>query len=198
MNVRLILLALCLPVNRQRLAQIEPGAGSWKTWVIPSGKAYPLPPPPDAKATQAEWKELLYVQRQWDSSAIRLIKYWNAEAPGYRWQTIAEQLYYSFPPAWVRAKALMNVAIYDATVAAWQSKQTYRRPRPSQNKALTPYLPDPDSPSYPSLGNGRGYGHNFGIPVPSQSGFDSTDCRGSGSVAGAGGGGVSQRRESGV
>ena len=29
-------------------AQTEPQAGEWKTWVIPSGKAYRLPPPPDA------------------------------------------------------------------------------------------------------------------------------------------------------
>ena len=148
-NMRIILIALCLLVGQQSLAQIEPGAGSWKTWVIPSGKAYQLPSPPDAKATQAEVKELLDAQRQRDSSAVRLITYWNAGAPSYRWQTIAEKLYQSFPPAWVRAKALMNVAIYDATVAAWQSKQAHRRPRPSQNKALTPYLPTPDSPSYP-------------------------------------------------
>lgn len=149
MNMRLFLIALCLLTKQQSQAQIEPGAGSWKTWVIPSGKAYQLPPPPDAKATQAELKELLNVQRQRDSSAMQLINYWNAGAPSYRWQAIAEKLYYSFPPAWVRAKALMNVAIYDATVTAWQTKQAYRRPRPSQHKALTPSLPTPDSPSYP-------------------------------------------------
>ena len=150
MITRLFLITLCVLTGGPSPAQIEPGAGSWKTWVIPSGKAYRLPPPPDAKATEAEMKNLLDAQRQRDSSAIRLIRYWNAGAPAYRWQTIAEQLYRSFPPAWVRAKALMNVAIYDATVAAWDAKYAHRRSRPSvQNKALTPYLPNPDSPSYP-------------------------------------------------
>lgn len=150
MNMRLILLALCLLTGRQTPAQIEPGAGSWKTWVIPSGKAYPLPPPPDAKSTQAEVKDLLNAQRQRDSSAVQLITYWNAGAPGYRWQVAIEKLHGFFPPAWLRSKALMNVAIYDATVAAWDAKYQYRRPRPSvQHKALVPYLTNPDGPSYP-------------------------------------------------
>jgi hypothetical protein len=29
------------------MAQVEPGAGKWKTWVIPSGSALRLPAPPD-------------------------------------------------------------------------------------------------------------------------------------------------------
>lgn len=131
-------------------AQIEPQAGVWKTWVIPSGEAYRLPPPPNAKATQAELKELLALPNKRDSAVIRQIKYWNAGAPGYRWQAVVEQLHNNFPPAWVRAKALVNVAIYDATVAAWDTKYKYRRARPSvSSAAVVPYVPGPDSPSYP-------------------------------------------------
>ncbi len=133
----------------QSYAQVEQRAGNWKTWVIASGEAYRLPPPPNASATQAEEKTLLGMQHQRDSSAIRLMNYWNAGAPAYRWQTVVERLY-GFPPAWARAKALMNVAIYDATVAAWNTKYAYQRPRPStHNPALTPYFAKPDSPSYP-------------------------------------------------
>src|SRR5580700_3398133 len=38
-------------------AQVEPGAGQWKTWVIASGSALRLPPPPDAAttATEIQW-----------------------------------------------------------------------------------------------------------------------------------------------
>ncbi|WP_375444878.1 phosphatase PAP2 family protein [uncultured Fibrella sp.] len=140
----------CLVIISTCHAQTESRAGSWKTWVIPSGEAFRLPPPPTAVATQAEEKTLLNAQRQRDSLANWLIDYWNAGAPGYRWQDAIEQLYGGFPPAWIRGKALMNVAIYDATIAAWNTKYTYRRPRPSaHNKSLTPYLPAPDSPSYP-------------------------------------------------
>jgi len=49
------------------------------------------------------------------------------------------------------------MAMYDATVAAWDSKYFYRRPRPSELDAKVPgtakfttLLATPDSPSYPS------------------------------------------------
>ena len=45
----------------------------------------------------------------------------------------------------------LNVAIYDAMVAAWDSKYLYRRPRPSDlSRSLTTAIPNPRSPSYPS------------------------------------------------
>jgi membrane-associated phospholipid phosphatase len=47
--------------------------------------------------------------------------------------------------------ALLNVAIYDGTVAAWEAKYTYNRPRPSDlDSALTTLIETPNSPSYPS------------------------------------------------
>jgi membrane-associated phospholipid phosphatase len=47
--------------------------------------------------------------------------------------------------------ALMNVAIYDATIAAWEAKYTYNRPRPSEaDPSLATVVPNPSSPSYPS------------------------------------------------
>ncbi len=147
-TILLLFVISTLPI-RQSHAQIDQRAGSWKTWVIPSGEAYRLPPPPNANATLAEEKDLVNAQRQRDSATIQRINYWNAGAPGYRWQAAIEQLY-GFPPAWIRGKALMNVAIYDATVAAWETKRHYKRTRPAvHNKAITPYLPNPDSPSYP-------------------------------------------------
>ncbi len=36
------------------MAQVEPGAGKWKTWVIPSGSAFRLPAPPDSEITARE------------------------------------------------------------------------------------------------------------------------------------------------
>ena len=45
----------------------------------------------------------------------------------------------------------MNVAIYDATIAAWDTKYTYMRPRPSDvESALNRILPTPHSPAYPA------------------------------------------------
>ena len=47
--------------------------------------------------------------------------------------------------------ALLSVAIYDATLAAWDSKYAYNRPRPTAfDPSLTAALQNPQSPSYPS------------------------------------------------
>ena len=55
----------------------------------------------------------------------------------------------SFPG--FRVLALMNVAIADAEIAAWDAKYYYNRTRPSQaDRALVTQIPTPDSPSYPS------------------------------------------------
>src|SRR5207248_3059652 len=42
-------------------------------------------------------------------------------------------------------------AIYDSIIAAWDSKYTHNRPRPSElDSSLTTAIPNPQSPSYPS------------------------------------------------
>ena len=50
-----------------------------------------------------------------------------------------------------RALALLHAAISDATVAAWDAKYAYNRPRPDDfDRSLRPAIETPDSPSYPS------------------------------------------------
>src|SRR5260221_8564789 len=54
-------------------------------------------------------------------------------------------------PLFTRGMALLSVAIYDATVAAWDSKYAYNRPRPNAaDKTINPLVAVPNSPSYPS------------------------------------------------
>ena len=47
------------------MAQVEPGAGKWKTWVIPSGSAVRLPAPPNSQitATELQWVKECVSQR---------------------------------------------------------------------------------------------------------------------------------------
>jgi membrane-associated phospholipid phosphatase len=132
--------------------QIEPNAGSWKTWVIASGRDFRIPPPPNDAA--AEIAELKALAGQRHAKAAELIAYWNVGPPSYRWQQIAldEVMRNSLPWQWaVRDFALMHAAIYDAMVAAWDSKYAYNRKRPSEvDAALVTALPNPQSPSYPA------------------------------------------------
>src|SRR5262245_46549955 len=64
---------------------IEPTAGTWKTWVIPSGKDFRVPPPPDASATAAELSQMRELVSKADAQAAAKIKFWDAGSPGYRW-----------------------------------------------------------------------------------------------------------------
>jgi membrane-associated phospholipid phosphatase len=131
-------------------AQVEPGAGAWPTWIIASGAQLRLPPPPDRAATQAEMAELETLAAQRDASALDRVNYWDAGAPAYRWNDLmAERL--KGQDRYERTLALLNVAIYDATVAAWDTKYAYNRPRPTAFKPdFAAAIATPASPAYPA------------------------------------------------
>ena len=136
------------------MAQVEPGAGKWKTWVIPSGSALRLPAPPDSQitATELQWVKECIPER--DQATVAVIRYWDAGSPGYRWMQLAQQLVVNAglpTPLQTRALAMVAAAISDATVAAWDSKYAYNRPHPSDMDAgVAPVIAVPQSPSYPS------------------------------------------------
>jgi membrane-associated phospholipid phosphatase len=135
-------------------AQVEPHAGQWKTWVITSGSALRLPAPPDAAGTAAEmqWvKQCVAARNQADVTQIR---FWDAGAPGYRWMQLTEQLAVSkglATPLQTRALSLVATAIYDATIAAWDSKYAYNRQHPAElDSSVSTVVMASASPSYPS------------------------------------------------
>jgi membrane-associated phospholipid phosphatase len=128
------------------VAQVEPTAGTWRTWFIPAGKSFRLAAP---GSYEKEIAQVLAMQRQLPSK--QPIEYWNAGAPGYRWQDLMAGLWYTDTSYnGILANMLLSVAIYDATIAAWNTKYTYNRPRPfAANKQIQLHVPAPNSPSYP-------------------------------------------------
>jgi membrane-associated phospholipid phosphatase len=140
--------------NRLSAAQTEPAAGGWPTWAIESGSQFRLPPPPDQQATSAEIEQLAELATQRDAAALDQINYWDTGAPAFRWNNRTVQLLLSkgiTVPRASRVMALLNVAIHDATVAAWDTKYAYNRARPAEVKrGLVSAIPTPDSPAYPS------------------------------------------------
>ena len=136
------------------MAQVEPGAGKWKTWAIPSGNALRLAAPPDSLVTARELQWVKDCISQRDQATLAQIDYWDAGSPGYRWMQLAQQLVVSVglpAPLQTRALALVAVAISDATVAAWDSKYAYNRLHPSQlDPTVAPVVAVPQNPSYPS------------------------------------------------
>jgi len=135
-------------------AQVEPTAGAWQTWVIASGAKFRLPPPPSDAATAGEIQWLKGQIAGVNDIALAQIAYWNAGSPAYRWVQIASQEMVRrgiAAPLYTRDIALVTTAIYDATVAAWDTKYTYKRPHPSEtDPSVKPLLAVPRSPSYPS------------------------------------------------
>ncbi len=148
MKKNVSILAAVLFMAAQLQAQMEPAAGNWKTWFITSGKDWRLPPPPSYKQ---EIAQVLSRQRELDSAGRQQILFWNTGSPGYRWQDMMSNL-------WMKdagthgtlAYMLLNVGIYDATIAAWDTKYAYKRPRPYRADGRIKILvPEPGSPSYP-------------------------------------------------
>ena len=134
--------------------QIEPHAGKWRTWVISSGKDYRVPPPPGRRETRAELRALADLISQNDAQARQQIAFWDAGAPAYRWIDLINARVQAGTPTTAfphRVYTYVAQAMYDATIATWESKYFYDRPRPSEmDRRLPTALPVPNSPSYPS------------------------------------------------
>ncbi len=138
----------------RRNGQIEPNAGNWRTWVISSGKDYRVPPPPGRRVTREELREMAEMISHNDEQVKEQIAYWDAGAPAYRWIDLLNARMMAGTPTTPiphRVYTYVALAMYDATIATWESKYHYNRPRPSElDRRLPTALPVPDSPSYPS------------------------------------------------
>ena len=89
-----------------------------------------------------------------DAEALNRIRFWDAGAPVYRWMNMIEKRIAAGETITAhphRVLAYMAMAMYDATIVAWNAKYTYKRSRPSDfDPRLNPVVAVPDSPSYPS------------------------------------------------
>ena len=154
--VGLLLLTAVSATQAQPAARggIEPTAGTWRTWVISSGRDYRVPSPPGAAETRAELRTLTDLIAQNDATVQRQIAFWDAGSPAYRWIDLINSRILTATPTTAyahRVYAYMAMAMYDATIAAWESKYSYNRQRPSElDHTLPTAVVVPDSPSYPS------------------------------------------------
>lgn len=133
---------------------VEPGAGAWRTWFLNLGADRRPPTPSDSQSELAQVHDALGAA---DAAMLDRITFWDAGAPPYRWNELATDLWFrgafgtSNAPFYQRVQAYLNMAIHDATVATWDAKYAYNRPRPSQLDAtLTPLVAVPRSPAFPS------------------------------------------------
>jgi len=147
---------------------VSPLAGTWRTWVLRSGSEVRPPPPPafGSPRFRAEAAEVLRVKRQLTPDQRRIAKFWEggegtALPPGI-WNRVAlvylREARLSLPRS-TRALALLNVAMADAGVAAWDAKYAYWSPRPEnavRDLGLDPrWKPFLDTPFFPAYVSGH-------------------------------------------
>jgi PAP2 superfamily protein len=185
--------------NKQSNTAIEPTAGEWRTWVISSGKDYRVPSPPAPSDTRAELRNLAELISHNDEQTAAQIAYWDAGGPQYRWidyisnRLLAGTATTAFPH---RVYTYVALAMYDATIATWESKYYYRRSRPSELDRKLPTAVDvPDSPSYPSEHAAAAQAAASVLPyfLPGRGREHSGVGRSGGMVAGVGGSPVPER-----
>lgn len=136
-----------------------PLAGTWRTWVLPSGDAVrpAAPPAHDSPETAAALAELKAYPRTpktnsdsvfWEAyGGARIFQFWNEQlgrlALEYR---LGEDR-----PRLAATYAALTTAFYDSFVACWDAKYAYWHIRPAQlDPTLTTVVPAPAHPSYPS------------------------------------------------
>ena len=132
-----------------------PLAGTWKTWVLPSGDA--IRPAPFPEFGSAAWDaEVAAVRRATAGRTLaqeRIIDYWLSKGPDgfYTAYTVDKIERESLGEAEAaNVAAMVSVAMYDSLVAVWDAKYTYWVARPiTMDPELDLYIPTPPYPSYP-------------------------------------------------
>jgi len=150
------LLAACAaspPPSATSAPPAEPRAATWRPWVLTSARELRLPPPPNAAATAAESEQLRGFANQRDPAIRERIRFWNAGSPSYRWnEALIDTLSANPVPGGgaQRMFAMLNIAIHDATIAAWDTKYAYNRPGPGEaDRGLPVAVATSGTPSYP-------------------------------------------------
>lgn len=145
---------------------VQPVAGAWKPWVLGSGSRLRPPPPPrfDSPEVRAQARQVMEVGDRLTAGQKRIATRWEGGAstpslPGIWNQTAltrVDRRGLSIPRT-ARMFALLNVAMADAGVAAWDSKYNFWYFRPENAirdlglaKAWKPFLESPLSPAYVS------------------------------------------------
>ena len=130
-------------------------AGTWKTWVLPSGDVFRPAPFPEygSAAWQAEVEAVRAATSQRTLAQERIIDYWLSKGPAGFYAEYARALIDRERLGEAEASgvlAMLSVAIYDTFVAVWDAKYHYWIARPiTVDPELNTYIDPPPYPSYP-------------------------------------------------
>ena len=135
---------------------VEPLAGTWETWVLPSGDAVRPAPPPEygSPLWQAELEAVQEATANRTLEQVRIVQYWAEQGSVplvHRVRPRPDRARWARDAHAARVLALMSVAQADAVIAVWDAKYTWWTSRPiTEDPDLDMLLPTPPYPSYPS------------------------------------------------
>ncbi|HVM34099.1 MAG TPA: vanadium-dependent haloperoxidase [Actinomycetota bacterium] len=145
---------------------VQPLAGKWDTWVMESGDQFRPQPPPryGSHAYMKEAQALVALEANLTDEQKRIAEFWaggeGTPLPPGIWNQVALKYVrerHLTIPRQARVFALINVAMADAGVSAWDAKYAYWTVRPENairdlgiDKDWKPYLETPFFPSYVS------------------------------------------------
>jgi membrane-associated phospholipid phosphatase len=141
----------------------ESNAGRWRTFVLANGAEFrPAAPPAEGSPeARGELDEIVRLQSQRTGVTDSLVQTWNVlptkrwhektlDLLGFYWPLLPD-VRYATPVRSARILSLVNVAMYDAMVAAWDAKYAYNRRAPAVvDRRVRPLVGIGDVPSYPS------------------------------------------------
>jgi len=124
-----------------------------RLWVLASPSALKLPPPPGENESARERLELRKLAAGENAEALERVRFWDVRSPGQRWSEMLPGLIARAELGTDGARiaaALLETAIHDARIAAWDGKRAYRRLPPGELDArLVPEVTVSGAPSYP-------------------------------------------------
>lgn len=144
----------------------EPMAGTWRPWVLTSGdQVRPGPPPAfDSPEFLSEAKQVMDIGDTLTDEQRKIAEFWagseGTPLPAGIWNGVVLEYLRPLGPSdaqGARVMALVNVAMADGGVAAWDAKFTYWGPRPENairdlglDRGWEPLLATPFFPGYVS------------------------------------------------
>lgn len=138
-------------VRRQDAASSPAG---WRTWVLSAPDELRPPAPPDP--TAADIEEVLALQDGRSDDTVAAVREWASRPIVLIWTDLANAAFDelgSSPIGVYRGNALLQTAMYDAVIAAYDAQEAYASPAPATvDNRITPVegVAD-DRPSFPSV-----------------------------------------------
>ena len=140
------------PSSASHAAPASSPAG-WQTWLLDSPDE--LRPAAPSDPTADEMDEVLALQEQRTDQTLATIQKWGSRPAVLPWTELANAAYAEFklpPIRQYRANGLLQTAMYDASVAAYEAQDAYDAPVPAAGDSqITPVAGlGTDRPAFPS------------------------------------------------